>query len=253
MGMNRSLRISAIAVAALAVPAVALVGCGDSGTPAASTAATTTPATSNTSLSAADLLASATDAVTAASSVHIEGKAATPSATEAAQLSLTATRSNQGEGTVQIAGATLNVLVAGGTPYIKAPTAFWAGSGAPTAVANQLADKWITAPESGSAAGQLTGITQFVDMAKVVDPILADFGTPTKSGTGTTDGTPTITLKDPKGNVLYLPASGNPLPVRYVSNAKGKAGDVHYSKWSAPVSVSAPADAIDLGAITGSG
>ena len=117
--MNRSLRISALAAAALAVPAIALTGCGDSGTPAASTTTTTTPATSNASLSAADLLAAATDAVTAASSVHIEGKAVTPSATEAAQLSLTATRSDPGEGAVLINGATLNVLVA---PFVDPET-----------------------------------------------------------------------------------------------------------------------------------
>ena len=252
--MTRSIRTPLIAALLLAAPAVALTGCGDSATSAASTATSaTTPATSNTSLSAADLLAAATKAVTAASSVHIEGTAAAASAGEATSLSLTATRSNEGDGTVAIAGTTLDVLVANGTPYIKAPAAFWQKSGAGAAIAAKLGGQWITAPASGSAAGQLTGITQFVDMTKVVDPILARFGTPTTAGTSTVDGIKVITITDPAGNTLYLPAVGDPLPVRYVSTAKGKAGDVHYSKWSAPVSVSAPADAIDLGKITGSG
>ena len=254
--MTRSIRTPIIAAVLLAAPAIALVGCGDSSSPAASTGASTvatTPATSNTSLSATDLLASATKAVTAATSVHINGTAAAVSSTEAASLALTATRSNEGEGTVQIAGATLDVLVANGTPYIKAPTAFWTKSGAGAAIASKLAGKWITAPASGSSAGQLTGITQFVDMAKVVDPILANFGTPTTAGTSTVDGVKVIKITDPTGNQLFVPAEGNPLPVRYVSKAKGKGGDVHYSKWSAPVNVAAPTDAIDLGAIAGSG
>jgi len=254
--MNRSIRTSLIAALLLAAPAVALVGCGDSTTPAASTtgsAPTTTPATSNTSLSSADLLAATTTAVTAASSVHIDGTATSASSTEAAALMLTATRNDEGEGTVQIAGNSLDVLVVGGTPYIKAAAAFWQSSGASGPIAATLGDKWITAPASGSSAGQLTGITQFVDMAKVVDPILAKFGTPTKAGTSTVDGVKVIKITDPAGNTLYVPASGDPLPVRYVSTAKGKSGDVHYSKWSAPVTVSAPADAIDLGTITGSG
>jgi len=255
--MTRSFRTPLIAAVLLAAPAMGLVGCGDSGAPAASTAApaatATTPATSNTSLSAADLLASATKAVTAASSVHIDGTAAAASAGEAASLMLTATRNNEGEGTVKIAGRSLDVLVAGGTPYIKAAAGFWQSSGASAPIAAKLGGKWITAPASGSSAGQLTGISNFVDMAKVVDPILARFGTPTKAGTSTVDGVTVITITDPAGNTLYVPASGDPLPVRYVSTAKGKSGDVHYSKWSDPVTVSAPANAIDLGKITGSG
>lgn len=237
-----------MAVVLLAAPAVVLAGCGNSSTPVASQATS-----SSVTTSAAALLAATTQAVNAASSVHIEGTAASRGVGAAVSLQLTATRGSQGEGTIRIAGTTLNLLVADGTPYVKAPYAFWRGSGAGGTVAAKLADRWITAPSSGSGAGQITGMTEFVDMSKVLDPIFAAFGTPTRAGTSTVAGVRVVALTDPQGDELYVPVTGDPLPVRYLSHAAGKEGDVRYTKWNAPVHLSAPANAIDLGAIGGSG
>ena len=259
--MTARLRITAIAATAVAAPALLLAGCGGgdsatttaSATTAATTAAAGTSSTgaSNVTTPASVLLDQARAAVTAATSVHIVGTAAAASSGEAQALDLTAGRDGNGEGTIHFSPGDIDVRVVNGTPYAKAPAGFWAASGATAAQAKALGGVWVTAPASGSDAAQMTGFADMVDMAKVVDPILAGFGTPTRAIGPTLGGVPTVTLTDPTGNRLWLPRTGAPLPLRYHANATGRQGTVRYSAWSAPVTVSAPAGAVDFGQLGG--
>lgn len=259
--MNARIRLATLGAAALAAPLLVLAGCGG-GDSAATTAADTAAATatqaatassagSNTTTPASELLDQARAAVKAATSVHIVGTAASASSGEAQALDLTAGRNGNGEGTIHFSPGDIDVRVVDGTPYAKAPAGFWAASGATAAQAKALGGVWVTAPASGSDVAQMTGFADMVDMAKVVDPVLAGFGTPTRAMGPVVAGVPTVTLTDPTGNRVWLPRTGTPLPVRYHANTTGRQGTVRYSAWSAPVNVSAPADAIDFGQLGG--
>lgn len=250
--MTTSTRIAILATTAVALPVLALAGCGDSGTSAQSTATTaattaTTAGAPNTGKTAAQLFDGAKAAVAAATSVHLVGTPEQAASGSPQGLTMTATRAGSGEGVVNFSGGDIDVRVVSGTTYIKAPAGYWQQAGATADQAAALGATWVTAPASGSEVATFTGFTEMVDMAKTVDPVFGEFGTPTKATGPVVAGTPTIVVRDATGHVLFLPASGALLPVRYQVTTPGKKAVIDYSKWNAPVSVTAPAGAVDLG------
>jgi hypothetical protein len=57
-------------------------------------------------------------------------------------------------------------------------------------------------------------------------------------------GQPVIELKDSKGGSLFVAATGTPYPVAIVGDGTHK-GTVVFSGWNQPVTLTAPAGAID--------
>lgn len=245
-------RVIAIAAAlALAAGASALVGCGGSDQGGGTTTAqgASTDATNGVEvLSADEIVKRSLAAAKTATSATVTGTASNNG--QAVGIDLTLTRGTGGSGSLTIGGQKVEIINAAGTSYLRAPAAFWAKAGIPQAVSDLLADRWITAPATGSSAAAFSGFTQFTDMAAIVDGLLEGI-VPTDVGQRTmVDGQPAVTVLDKDGNSLAVSVTGEPYPLRFTEKT-GKPGDVVFSDWNKATTVTAPADTVDLAKITG--
>lgn len=84
-----------------------------------------------------------------------------------------------------------------------------------------------------------------------MDTTLLQHGTLTKGATTTIAGQKVLAVTDAsKGGTLYVATTGPPYPVA-VSKDGTSSGRVLFSNWNAPVSVLAPANAIDITQLAG--
>ena len=175
--------------------------------------------------------------------------------------------------TVRTAGTRLEILVAGGQNYMKADRAFWKRQGGTNGakVAQVLGDRWVVAPPS--AAGTFGPLVQRLSPRTLARCTSRNTGTPTKAGTRTVAGQRAIVIADkgdrPGGGPgeLSIAATGRALPLRMTQTGPeapgGKpdpecdpdgtsdttASDVRFSRFDAPLRISAPANALDLGSL----
>lgn len=245
-------RVIAIAAAlALTAGASALIGCGGSDQGGGTTTAqgASTAATNGVeALSADEIVKRSLAAAKAATSATVTGTASNNG--QAVGIDLTLTRGTGGSGSLTFGGQKVEIINAAGKSYLRAPAAFWAKVGIPQTVSGLLADRWITAPATGSSAVAIQGFTQFTDMAAIVDGLLEAI-VPTDVGQRTTvDGQPAVTVLDKDGNSLAVSVTGEPYPLRFTETT-GKPGDVVFSNWNKAVTVTPPADAADFATITG--
>lgn len=212
---------------------VALTGCG-SGSGASSgngSRASATRASSQASGEAAkpasEILADSEAALDKVHSFHVAGHGTESGApvTISADVQLPGRLSVtlvQGKGTAQI-------VVIGGDVYLNANAAYYLSQGGPAAAAPRLAGRWIVLPPgSAPSLGSLLAATE--PSTAGLCTLGPHFGTITVRGHGTLDGQPVIILRD-AGNVpgstpalLYLAASGPPLPLRDVQTGAQKPG-----------------------------
>ena len=246
-------RVIAIAAAlALAAGASALVGCGGSdqgtGTTTTTQGASTAATNGVEALSADEIVKRSLAAAKAATSATVKGTASNNG--QAVGIDLTLTRGTGGSGSLTIGGQKVEIINAAGKSYLRAPAAFWAKAGIPQTVSDLLADRWITAPATGSSAVAFSGFAQFTDMAVIVDGLLEGI-VPTDVGQRTmVDGQPAVTVLDKDGNSLAVSVTGEPYPLRFTEKT-GKPGDVVFSGWNKAATVTPPADAVDFAKITG--
>jgi hypothetical protein len=169
------------------------------------------------------------------------------------------------------------VIVVEGAAYMKANSAFWTAQGERGAGA-LLGDKWVRLP--AGATTSFASLLALTDPAKLGRCLLrTHVGTITKKGTEKLDGKPVVVLAD-KGDVpggtpglLYIAASGSPLPVRAVQTGRQSSGgkpdascgetdedvndtstdaDLRFSNYNEEVEIEAPKDAVDLDSLQGS-
>jgi hypothetical protein len=68
-----------------------------------------------------------------------------------------------------------------------------------------------------------------------------------KGTTSTIEGQQAVGVKDvTRGGVLYVATKGTPFPLEITKGGSG-GGKVTFTRWNAPVTVKAPANAVDLG------
>ncbi len=246
---------------------VVLAGCGG-GSSTASTATASQPA--------ARILAEAQAALGQVLSFHIvgrtiqSGRAATISGDIQIPGRLRVTL-HQGQGAAQI-------IVIGADVYLNANAPYFAAQGSPATVASRIANRWVKLPPGGtSGIGTLLAATEPSTIGHCV--VAAHLGTVSVKGRGTLSGQPVIILAD-RGDVpgstpglLYVAASGPPLPLREVQTGRqvpgGKpdavchetqadvsgsttANVVNLSEFNRAPAVTAPAGAIDLATLAGS-
>ncbi len=224
-----SSRILSASLAAL-VAAAALAACGSSSSASGNGV---------TSKSATAILDASQQAAATLSSVHISGAARAGSL----PLTLDLTLSNTGgEGTISESGLSFQVRSLGQSLYLNASTAFWTKT-AGAAAAKLLAGKWLKTSQSGefSSLGALT------NKQSIFSEMLSGKTDIAKGAQSTVDGQPVIALidKTKNGGTLYVATTGKPYPIE-VTNSGSSGGAIKFDQFNAPVTISVPANAIDL-------
>jgi hypothetical protein len=245
-----------LAALALTAGGLGVAGCGGDST-ASSSATTSATATTGTtaaadngvaSLGAQEILSKATDAANAASSVRIAGNI--DQSGQQVSLNLTLGK-DVADGTLGIKGQQVDVRLVDGKFYLRAPAAFYdaIGSGG-SAIGQLVGDKWFSVPlDSSSAAAQFAAFKSFTNKSELFDSLLKDAAQATVKGTGDVSGQPVVLLDDAKGGTLAVATTGEPYPLQVTGGKNGNSGTINFTDWNAPVNVTAPANAIDLGSL----
>jgi hypothetical protein len=216
---------------ALALAAIALAsGCGGSSTQGNGVAAK----------SPNEIVAGAKTLADAAKSVHVSGtlkSAGTP-----ITINMTLLAGKGGSGQLSQNGLSFQLIQIHGTVYIKGSAAFYQHI-AGAAAAQLLQGRWLKAPAS---SGGLAALASLTDLHTLLDTTLASHGTLRKGAITSVNGQKAIAVSDSStGGTLYVATTGPPYPVK-VSIGGSSSGAVTFSQWNEPVTVIAPANAIDV-------
>jgi hypothetical protein len=271
--MERTLKRRAAAAAAglaLITGGAVLAGCGSSSSSsetttraAAAADASTQPANGIEKLPATEILSTSLAAGKAASSLTVKGTITEGGEETSLDLVL---GTDAGEGTIGTQGVTLSTVSVDGNLYFKASGDGWAtllrsaGDGADnaagTALGDLLGDKWLKLPanpDSLDAAGGPIGVLLatlggLIQKDSLLEAFLSPDDTPTVKGTGDVNGTPVVFLDDSEGGgTLAIQTVGEPYPVQIKGTDSGSSGEINFTDWNAPVSVTAPTEVVDIG------
>ncbi len=219
----------------LALPG-ALAACG--GGPASNGVAAESPA---------QILQAGVNAMRSAKSVHIKGTVGSGSQT----ITIDAVSFSNGDldGTIGQNGATAQVVKIGGTDYFNGAASFWTTSGsASTALAAQLADRWISTKDGQGTPGIGTTFT----MSALAAGLSEDNGTITKGSTGSVDGQPAISITSSNGGTLWIATTGTPYVLEATGSGSGSSsGSVTFTDWDQGTVPSPPAGAVAASSLTG--
>jgi hypothetical protein len=187
-----------------------------------------------------EIVAATKAAADSASSVHVSGSIV--SGGTPITLDMHLLQGKGGSGQISESGLSFELIEAEGTVYIKGSPAFYrhfAGG----AAALLLQGKWLKAPAGNSSFASLSSLTE---LRKLLDSALTNHGALVKGPTTTVEGQQVIGVTDTsEGATLYVATTGKPYPVAIIkSGASG--GKVTFDKWNEPVSLTAPANAVDI-------
>lgn len=192
------------------------------------------------SKSPTEILAATKAAADGATSVHVAG--ALSSGGSPITLNLDLVAGHGGRGQLSENGLAFELIVVGGTAYIKGSPSFYSHFGGAAAV-QLFQGKWLKA---SATSGELATLASLTDLGRLLDQALSSHGTFTKGPTTTISGQPVIELKDTAGDgSLFVATTGPPYPIEIVRRGS-ESGHVTFTRWNEPVSLSAPANAIDL-------
>ena len=190
--------------------------------------------------STAEILAATKAAADAASSVHVSGSIVSGGSPITLDMNLLAGKGGRGQ--LSEGGLSFELIQVNKTVYIKGSAAFYKHIGG-SAAAQLLQGKWLKAPSTSS---DFASLGQLTDLHQLVDQTLANHGTVTKLGTSTVNGEKVVGLTDKtKGGTLYIAATGQAYPIQIAKSGSG-GGKINFSAWNKPVTLAAPANAIDV-------
>ena len=150
--------------------------------------------------------------------------------------------SNGGRGQLALNGLGFELIQTGGTVYIKGSSAFYRHIGG-AAAAQLLQGKWLKAP---ATTPEFASISSLTDLHRLVDATLASHGTLVKTATTTVAGKSVVGVTDQsQGGTLYVATTGKPYPVQIAKGGAG-GGTLTFDRWNQTVSITPPANAIDL-------
>jgi hypothetical protein len=186
------------------------------------------------------IIAAAQAAVVGVQTVHVAGTIS--SGGTRITLDLDLANGKGGKGSMSENGLSFKIVELGKKVYISAGTAFWNHFGG-KAVARLLAGKWLVAP---ATTGPLSSFASLTNVRTLFSGMLSSHGALAKAGTSTIDGEQVIAVKDTtQGGTLYVAATGAPYPIAIVKSGTDS-GRVDFSRFNAPVAITAPAHAIEL-------
>jgi hypothetical protein len=227
--MRPRLRSPAGPLFALLLAAGMLTGCGSSSQGNGVAAKTPT-----------EIVTGAKVLADAASSVHVAGSILSGGSPITFALDLRAGRGGRGQ--LSEDGLGFELIQIRGTVYIKGSPAFYRHIAGPAA-AQLLQGRWLKAPAS---SGSLASLTSLTDLHQLVDATLAGHGALVKGANTTVAGQKVLGVTDTaKGGALYVATTGPPYPIEITQGGAG-GGRIVFDHWNAPVSVTAPANAIDI-------
>jgi hypothetical protein len=189
---------------------------------------------------ASEILAAARAAAQSATSVRITSS----SNVGKAKLTLDASLAKENaRAQLSLLGIDVEAIRIGDTLYIKGNRAFDArlqstlGVKVPSGV-------WLKGP----ASGVLGQVGAFTSMNREVPLILGARGPITKGATTRINGQPAIELKETAKlytGTLYVATTGNPYPIQLRKTGR-ETGQTTFTAWNDPVTVSAPANAVEI-------
>ena len=147
-----------------------------------------------------------------------------------------------GRGQVSEGGLSFELIVIDNTVYIKGSPAFYSHFGG-SAAAQLFQGKWLKAP---TTSGELASLASLTNLGKLLAEALASSDTLVKGPTTTVAGQQVVELSDTtKNGSLYVATTGQPYPIEIVKRGT-ETGHVSFTRWNAPVTLTAPAGAVDL-------
>lgn len=223
------LRSLSLVASLFALALTALVGCGSSSS-----------GNGVESKSAEEIVKEAKSAADEASSVHVSGSVTASGSPVTLDLSLATGKGATGQ--ISQSGSTFKLIIDGSNAYISGSDAFYRKLGG-AAASQLLAGKWLKVPVSTPEFASFDSLT---NMRKLLDAALAGHGTLQKGSTTTIGGQSAIAVNDTtRGGTLYVATTGKPYPLQ-ISKSGAEAGKITFDKWDEPVTISAPANSVNL-------
>jgi hypothetical protein len=185
------------------------------------------------------IITAADAAITGVKSVHVSGSIVSDGSRITLDLSLAAGKGGRGQ--MSENGLGFQMVVLDQTVYIDGSPPFWRHFGG-AAAAQLFEGKWLKAPANGSFAS----VALLTNVHELFTQLLSSHGTLAKGATTTVDGQKVVAIKDTtKDATLYVATTGKPYPVEILKTGSG-GGRVLFDRFNQAVSLTAPANAIDL-------
>ena len=220
---------------ALALCALAIAACGSSSSSGNGEAAK----------SANQILSDAVSAAQGASSVRVSGSITDNGQPVSVDLKLV--NGKGGSGSMTIQGAPVQIIDVNNTLYMNGSDAFWSKVGGGSAVVALLHGKWLKAP----ATGNFSSLASLTSIHALFSQLLNSHGTLTKGSTKTVNGQSAIAITDTaKSGTIYVATTGKPYPLQ-LAKSGSSGGAVNFGQYEQAVSLSAPANSIDISKIHG--
>ncbi len=186
------------------------------------------------------ILESAQAAAYAATSAHVSGSLTSDGAKITLDLDLLAGKGGRGQ--LAENGLSFELIETGGYVYIKGSPAFYAHIAGP-ATAQLFLGKWLQAP---AGSGNFASLASLTNLHSLIETTLAGHGSLGKGAPTNVDGQDVITLSDAsQGGTLYVASRGKPFPIEVLKQGS-RGGEIVFDHWDEPVSLAAPANAVDL-------
>ncbi len=225
-------RIATLAVCAVSFAGV-VAGCGSSSNSGGG---------SNNGVAAKSpdgIITAASDAVKGVQTVHVSGSLVSGGSPITLDLNLVAGKG--GGGQMSQNGLSFKLINLNQVVYINGSDAFWSHIGGSSAV-QLFHGKWLRAP----ASGQFASIASLTGVQTLFGKLLSSHGKLAKGSTSTVAGQKVVGVIDTtKGGTLYVATTGKPYPVQ-VSNQGSQGGRITFDRYNQPVSLTAPANAVDV-------
>lgn len=224
-------RLLLAAVLAAVLAAALLSGCGGSSSSSGNGLESKSPE---------EVVAAAKTAAKGASSVHISGSIVSEGKPISLDMELLAGKG--GKGHLSVEGLGIEIVAVEKAFYMNGSSAFYRKIGGPAA-AQLLQGKWLKAPTNG---GEFASLEQLTNLATLLDTTLASHGKLVGAGTTTVNGQKAVGVTDTtKGGTLYVAATGTPYPLQISKSGTGS-GSITFDRWNEPVTITAPANAINI-------
>jgi hypothetical protein len=234
MNVKRRSPLLLALVSLLIAIAIVIAGCGGSSSSSGSGIAEKSPAA---------ILAATKVAADGAKSVHVSGSIVSGNSPITLDMQLLAGKGGRGQ--LSQDGLSFELIEVADTVYIKGSPAFYKHIGG-GAAAQLLQGKWLKASATSS---NFASLGQLTNLRALVDQTLSNHGALTKSGTTTVKGQKVVGISGKaKSGTLYVAATGTPYPVEITKSGSGS-DSITFDRWDEPLTLSAPANAIDIAAL----